>query len=106
MDGDILGQVLAIDTQIRFGLEKRHTKVYICGSKTSPNYHMLFKKIIILHQGFVRSLFLYIDFHVGMFLKEINVHVRITIKSLVPTVHRCAKNPQKVTLECQSISSR
>ena len=37
------------------------------------------KNVILLHQGIVRSLILYIDFHVVMFLKEMCIHVGITI---------------------------
>ena len=41
-----------------------------CGSETSQIYHMyVVKNLILLHQGIVRFLFLYIDFHVEMFLK-------------------------------------
>ena len=35
-----------------------------------PNLPHVVKNVILLHQGIVRSLFLYIDFHVEMFLKE------------------------------------
>ena len=71
MDGDIVGLVLcSCDTQIGFGLQKRDKKVNNCGSETSQIYYM-WLKLILLHQGIVRSLFLYVDLHVEMFLKEI-----------------------------------
>ena len=43
----------------------------ICCSETYQIHHNhVVKKIILLHQGIVRSLILYIDFHLEMFLKE------------------------------------
>ena len=56
--------LMRLSNHIRF--RKRHKKVSICGSKTSQIYHLV-KKLILLHQGIVSSLFLYIDVHVEMF---------------------------------------
>ena len=57
-----VGYVLcSCDIQIGFCLEKKEQKSV--GSETSQICLMLLTKKILLHQGIVRSLFLYIDFH-------------------------------------------
>ena len=71
VDGDIVGLVLcSYDTQVGFGLEKKNKKMSKCGSETFQIDHMWLKKKI-LHQAIVRYLFLYIDFYVEIFPKEI-----------------------------------
>ena len=73
MNGDIVGQALYLsDIQIGFDLEKKPpTKSVYLRFWNFPNFPHVVKNLTLLHHDIVRSLFLYIDFHVERFLKEI-----------------------------------